>query len=269
MKKFQILVTLVVLSLVAIMATPAMAKDDGLVVTPDSGHYNYTPSFTVTNVSDHEIVVAWLLDCESRTENVGKPAMKDCHNRTGEVTLQPGDSFSEGFGEVCLTWQFDILSDGSGYVVEPQNCKCKTGTCKTKDPVVMSAQCLIPLAGRIVEAKIGKTKISFIDVPAVEAGKPSNVSFGKGNNDLIASGEAIHLKLDTGEDLTLIITQGVSYGDPDFKSWGANGCYYGSSSTWGDGNKPSSARMIIGEKSVVRTEPCVLETSEVVVDDNH
>ncbi len=102
----------------------------GLQTGPDSGNWNSTPSFTTRNTTSSPITVHWLLDCENRQENIGRPAMSSCHNTSGDVTLQPNETLTKGLGAVCLTWQLDFTCNGRdiGYVVEPQNCATPTGS---------------------------------------------------------------------------------------------------------------------------------------------
>ncbi len=98
--------------------------------TPDSGNWNSTNTFTTKNTGTQPVTIHWYLDCESRVENKGKPAMSSCKNTEGDTTLAPNETIQKGFGAVCLTWQYDITCQGqqTGYVVEPQSCSTPTSS---------------------------------------------------------------------------------------------------------------------------------------------
>lgn len=118
MRNFFIPLTFAFLALVAV---PAFASGNQISVSPDSGHWNYPGSFTVTNNGNEDVKVKWFLDCWDHDV---------CEDSEGEETLSPGASFSKGLGHICAKWQLDLKwKKGYGHyfdwggIAEKENCE--------------------------------------------------------------------------------------------------------------------------------------------------
>lgn len=120
-KMFVVLATLAI----ALFATvfPALAGDSSITTAPTSGHWNFPGSFVVTNNSNQEVTVHWLLDCWDESL---------CSDSQGDVTLKPGASFSSGLGSICSKWQLDLSWDGGswgGIAEKNPNCEPRYEVC--------------------------------------------------------------------------------------------------------------------------------------------
>jgi len=106
-KTFVLMIVAVLVAIAGLVSVnEAQAQSNNISISPDSGHWNYPGAFTVRNTGTESVNVRWLLDCWDHSV---------CSDSSGEVTLQPGQSFSKGLGNICSQWQLDLWWPGGSW----------------------------------------------------------------------------------------------------------------------------------------------------------
>jgi hypothetical protein len=115
---------------------------DDIYIYPTSGRWNYTPSFIVRNDGDTTITnMSYLLDCWDPYQTQGT-----CADKTGYVTLKPGESATLGLGLGCYKWQLDFGEPkNQGYIVEVDDSQCGNGTTSTPNPTATGLNTATPV----------------------------------------------------------------------------------------------------------------------------
>lgn len=139
-RSFVLLVVAIFAAIEGLTASAVRASGSGISIFPTSGNWNYPGSFVVKN-DGAAVEVRWFLDCWDHSV---------CSDSSGEETLQSGQLFTKGLGNICSKWQLDLWwQDGSwGGIAEKENCEeppvcewddslpaddpnCKPPTCET------------------------------------------------------------------------------------------------------------------------------------------
>lgn len=215
------------------------AYNDGAIsINPTSGSWNYPGSFIVTNNSDHVMVMKWLVDCWN--EEV-------CADRSGETSLEPGQSMSEGAGFVCGKWQLDLWWDGGSWGgIAEESCDDEGGEPPPCDKGCNGGTehrvCIIQIAGRITSSS-ALISVVYDDAP----GRPETIT-------VYGSPDEFSLQTDQNESGTIRLIPGSFFGDTSYVGWWANGCYFSETSSHPNG-QPSAPMTV--SAPVAANEPCL------------